>query len=535
MVQTGFQLFKNGRIYSLDQNSIQHHSMLVYDGKIIAFDDEIEAYRSVIETTRDLEQQVIFPAFIESHAHPLFYAQNIYKIDCSPSQCSSIDEILKKIEKEAQARPEGSWILGYGWDDSLMSDKRNPHIAELDAVAPNHPVYLTRTCSHNAVANSAAFRASGLSFNVKNPEGGAFDRDKKGNITGLIQEEAMGQFKIPALTLEEQKQAFIKAQEDFLSWGITTLHDMAVTEEIFRVYQQLEKEGALKVRLRLWFWAQDQFGLTGTEKEVITLGLESLYGSDKLSVQGMKYMLDGSVGGKTAAVEEPFEMDTTSGILYMNQDKISEHVKKTINHGLRVAIHGIGERAIEMALLALENAADTETLKLMRNRIEHVTLATKDQLIRMKNNEIVAASSIGFIYSIGDSYIRNLGERVNRVFPHKTMKELGIVAPGNSDFPVCDGDPIYGIYSAAARKTKNGGDFGSNEAISLEDSFKAFTTDAAFSGFDEGKLGSLEVGKAADFILFSEDPFAMSLEAFKSLQVNETYIEGVQQYQRQSH
>lgn len=528
----GFKYFKNGRIYTLDQGSSKYHSMLIHDNKIIAFDDDIDRYRNIIDEEIDLEGKSVFPAFIESHAHPLFYAKNISRVDCSPQYCKNITDILEKIRVETTQKPEGSWIIGFGWDDSLLEEKRYPILQELDEVAPNHPVFLTRTCVHNAVANSAAFEASNISFDTKDPVGGAFYRDKKGEVTGLIQEEAMAQFKIPELSLIEQKNVFLKAQEIFLSWGLTTLHDMAVTEDIMRVYQQLESEGKLKVKLRLWLWAQDQFSLKGLEDETISLGIESQFGSEKLSIQGMKYMLDGSVGGKTAAVEEPFEHDTATGILYMDQDKIKLHVKRSISKGLRVAIHGIGERAIEMALRAIEDAAPVKQLQKMRNRIEHVTLVTEDQLNRMKEAEIVAASSVGFIYSIGDSYIRNLGERVNRVFPHNTMKRLGIVAPGNSDFPVCNGNPIYGIYAATARLTKNGGDFGAQEAISLEDSFKAFTIDAAISGFDEDKLGSLEVGKIADFITYKEDPFAMDIEKLVHLKVEETYVGGDRLYQR---
>src|SRR5690606_16833232 len=272
-------------------------------------------------------------------------------------------------------------------------------------------------------------------------------------------------------------------------------HDMAVTSKEMAVYQQLQKVENFRLKVRLWLWATDLMGWKGVQEEVLSLGIESGIGNDRLNIQGLKYMLDGSVGGKTAAVNEPFEgNENTRGILYMKQEKLNQLVSQAINNNLRVAVHGIGEQAIDMALEAIKQATNPDDNKKMRNRIEHCALPTDDHLKTIAEYGIIAASSIGFVYSIGDSYLKNLGEeRAARVFPHASFKRYGIIAPGNSDLPVCNGNPLLGIYSAVTRKTVGGRQLGTDEAISAEEAIRAYTIDAAYSGCDENIIGSLSI------------------------------------------
>src|SRR5699024_7378202 len=400
---------------------------------------------------------------------------------------------------------------------------------ELSEAAPETQVFLNRTCVHNAVINKHALTASGLSQHPKDPEGGHFHKDPDTNrLSGLVQENAMDLISIPSFSIEQQKDAMLKAQEHFFKWGITTIHDMAVTKDEMTVYQQLYKEGTFKMKMRMWLWALDQMGWKGIQQDVLNLGIESGLGNDHLNIQGIKYMLDGSIGGRTAAVAQSYEDENANyGILYMDQEIINKHVRKVIDNNLRVSIHGIGETAISMALEAITHAASPQKNKQMRHRIEHCTLPTEQHLEQLVNHNIIAGSSVGFIYSIGDSYIENLGDkRVERVCAHATFKKHGIKAPGNSDLPVCDGNPLFGIYSAVTRTTINGQQIGTKETISVKDAFKAYTIDAAYSGFDEKIIGSLAVGKYADMIVLDDDPFTVKKEQLKELEVIETIIEG---------
>jgi len=531
-----YKLFINGKIYTMENEMKMVTSLLVKKGLVHAYNDEAKSYKEFenVEVI-DLEGHVLMPSFIESHAHPLIYANNALGLNLKNEETPSISAILNAVKTRAKERKPGEWILGAGWDDSKLAEKRFPTREELDEVAPNNPVFLKRTDAHNAVANSLAFEMSNLSLNHKDPQGGHFDiNEKTGKLSGLIQENAMDLFDIPSPTIAEQKEAMLVAQEDFFKWGVTTVHEMAATKDIIKVFQSLQKDGRFKMKVRLWLWAIDQLGWKGVEKAVLDLGLESNLGSDYLNIQGLKYMLDGAVGGRTAAVRDPFEGEKdNTGILYMEQETINNHVSTAIENDLRVSIHAIGERAMDMAVKSITQAASKEKNKQLRNRIEHCALATEEHMHQMKEHEIIAASSIGFIYSIGDSYFENLGkERTERIFPHASFKRYGLVAPGNSDLPVCEGNPIYGIYAAVTRRTVGNKQLGTKECIPVYDALKAYTIDAAYAGKDENILGTLEKGKYADMIILSADPLEIEENKLKDIYVKETFIEGNSVYKK---
>lgn len=525
----------NSVIYTMDETRPTASKIAIKEGKIVAFDQDADPYCGPQTRKIDIKGKTILPGLIESHAHPLNYAANLLELDLRAEVAPDIHSILAAVRKKAEELPEGEWILGMGWDDSKLKERRFPTIEELSAAAPHHPVFLKRTCIHNAVVNQKAFEKSGLSENPVDPEGGHFHRNPEtGKLSGLIQENAMSEFAVPTLTIDQLKQAMLQAQQHFYEWGITTVHDMAVKKEEMMVYQQLQKQADFRLKVRLWLWALSQMGWNGMENEVLALGIESGYGNDRLNIQGLKYMLDGSVGGKTAAVSSPYEHEEDNcGLLYMTREKLCDHVARVVKHNLRVSIHGIGERAIDMALEAIEQSGTPEQNKHMRHRIEHCALATEDHLERMASREIIAASSVGFIYSIGDSYLKNLGgKRAERVFPHASFKKYGITAPGNSDMPVCHGNPFYGIYTAVTRKTIGGQQLGTKEAISVQDAIQSYTVDAAYSGFDEEIIGSLSIGKYADLIVLSEDPFTIHSDQLKDIKVLLTMIEGETVFQR---
>lgn len=531
-----YQLFTNGKIYTMEDKLKKVSDLLVKDGLVYAYNDEAKSYHDLKDIKIiDLKGRVLMPSFIESHAHPLIYANNSLGLNLKNEETPTISAILNAVKKQAEESKEGEWILGSGWDDSKLKEKRFPTREELDLVSPNNPVFLKRTDAHNAVANTLAFEKSNLTLNHKDPQGGHFDINKiTGKASGLVQENAMDLFDIPSPTIEQQEKAMLQAQEDFLKWGVTTVHEMAATRDIIKVFQSLQKNEKFKMKVRMWLWAIDQLGWKGVEKSVLDLGLESNLGSDYLNIQGLKYMLDGAVGGRTAAVEESFEdEDSNKGILYMEQETINNHISTAIENNLRVSIHAIGERAMDMAVESITKATTKKRNKELRNRIEHCALAKEEHLKKMKEHEIIAASSIGFIYSIGDSYLKNLGKkRAERVFPHASFKKHGLIAPGNSDLPVCEGNPIYGIYSAVTRKTINNVQLGSKECISPYDALKAYTIDAAYAGHDESILGTLEIGKYADMIILSEDPLEIDENNLKNIYVEETFIEGDSVYKR---
>lgn len=519
----------NGDVLTMDDDKPFASSVVIKDGVIVYIGEKDDAltWNGGETIITDLEGKTLMPSFIESHIHPSIYGLSLLKLDCKPETTPSIEAILHKIEKQVAHTPEGEWIIGFGWDDSKMIDKRNPTRWELDRVAPNHPVVLERACAHMAVANSKALEVSDISEETSNVAGGNIQKDEQGRLTGLLQEKAQGLLKTPKYGCDDQVKGMKLAQEKFASWGITTVHCMSTQTDDMQLYQTLLEQEELKVRIRPWMWAVDQNGFDGSLEEVLATGLRSGFGNDMVKIQGLKFMLDGSVGGKTAAFSKPYVGTRETGILYNRVDEIAPLMKSGIEAGLRVAIHAIGDRAIDVAIESFEEINKTVLIEHMRNRIEHCIFPTSKQLFQMKELGLLAGSSIGFLYHIGDNYMAKLGdERMGRAFPHRSFKQAGILAPGNSDLPITDGNPWMGIYGAVTRKTSSGQVIGLEERVGVWDALKMYTVDAAYSSFEEQTLGVIKPGAKADLMVLSHHPLEIEFEQLLDIEVERTYLEG---------
>lgn len=523
-------IFINGNIITMNDDSKEAKAVAVRNGTVVLVGENEDVLTLKGDKTEivDLEGKTMMPGFVESHTHTTGYGLNLLQVDLRPEYAPTMDDFLQKIKDAADKTPKGQWIRGWGWDDSRLAEKRNPTRWDIDKVAPDHPVFLKRTCGHVSIANSKALEVSGVTKDTEDPYGGHIVKDQEtGEPTGLLQEKAQGLINVPQIGFEDVAEGLKLAQKDYAKWGITTLHDMSTQAVDLQVFQQLKEQGELTVRVRPWVWAMDQEPRVGLLDDLIALGIRSDFGDDMVKIQGSKFMLDGSAGGRTAAVAEPYEDDDSKGILYYTKEEVSPLMKKSIEAGLRVAIHAIGERAMDVAIDSFKEAHESVDITDMRNRIEHCGLPTDNHLQSMKDLELIAASSIGFIYHLGDSYIKNLGaERMKRAYPHKSFKEYGIVAPGNSDLPVTNGNPWFGIYAAVTRKSISGQVLDNVQNISVYDALKAYTTDAAYSSFEEDTLGVIKENAKADLMVLSDNPLEIDADKLKDISVETTYMNG---------
>ncbi len=530
--QTKDCILYNGNIFTMDKKQPQAKVIKISDGIITYVGNDkgsIDPFTTGEVESFDLKGKTVFPGFIDTHMHPVLYGLSLLEIDCRAITTGSIDEIKKSIRFKAEETDSKKWLIGWGWDDSKLKEKRNPTRWDLDEAAPHHPVLLKRTCGHVAVVNSKALEKAGISKETLDPEGGHIVKDPNtGEPNGILQERAIELIRLPEKTLAQTKEGLALAMDDFNKWGFTTIHDMSCTGMNMSAYQDLLAEEKLTVRMRPWFWALDQMEWAASLDHLIAQGIKSGFGNDMLRIQGVKLMLDGSVGGRTAALTDPYEGESENkGILFMSEKQFTDETRNALENDLRVAVHAIGERAIEICLKAIEVSKDHTSVEKMRNRIEHCALPTEDQLKRIKNLNLIAGSSVGFVYWLGDSYIKNLGkQRTKRAYPQKTFKEYGITAPANSDVPICDGDPMASIYAAVTRKTLSGETFDTEQNVSVMDAVRSYTTDAAYASFEESHLGSLAPGKVADLIVLTENPFKIRPENLKDIKVDMTMMNG---------
>lgn len=475
----------------------------------------------------NLGGRFLMPGFTESHCHPISYGINRLRLDLRPSAVSSIEDIKAAVKARLDSQGPGGWVVGTGFDETYLSERRMPTRDDLDQVAPDSPVALIRTCGHMKIVNSAALAASGIEESVADPEGGKFVRDSAGRLTGLVQENAGAMLAVPEGDAAMKEEGFALAQQDFHSWGITTVNDCIAEPENMMVYQRYRNNGNLQVRLRPWLYALPLSGHPGVLDDLIAAGISSGLGDDMLRIQGVKFQLDGSLGGRTAALYDPFIGTEDCGILTHPTRTLVSAFRKAARGGLRMAIHAIGDAAIGQALEALEATGELPWIVSHRNRIEHCSLPTLGQLDTLAEWNLIASSSIGFVYNLGDSYPDAIGEeRMARLLPHRDLAERGIVAPGNSDLPVTHGNPWHGVYGAVTRTTRSGRVLDTVQSVSLAHALKMYMADAAYANWEEDRAGVIAPGVFADFQVYDRDPFKLPPESWLSLSPTDVFIAG---------
>ncbi|WP_439552740.1 amidohydrolase [Falsiroseomonas sp.] len=465
----------------------------------------------------DLAGRVAIPAFNEAHMHLLPYGLALAGVNLRAEQVRTLDEALKRIGDAAKAAPKGAWVLGRGYDHAELDIGRHPTAAELDAVSPDNPVFIVRTCGHMGVANTAAMRAAGVGHNTPDPEGGVIER-KRGGLTGLFQERAMRLVRdvIPPPDAESLVAAIERAGNHLASFGFASATDMNVgmTAGMAEVEAFHIAVAAGRSPLRMWnVLAGNPEGIAA---EAWQAGLRPNQGDDMLRWGAVKVFADGSAGGLTAAFFDPYleSAGGGTGVFTFPDDKIHALLKLYHEQGWQLDIHAIGDAAIEQVLQGME-AADSEAHPFAgrRHRIEHCGFLNRDQMRRMKARGILPVPQPVFMYEFGDLYIRNLGlPRSENAYPMRTWLEEGHHPAASSDCPVSTVDPFINLFTMITRKTSRGTVMGPDQALTVEQAVHCQTWCGAYTQFAEDRRGTLEPGMMADVAVLSRDIFSATPE-----------------------
>lgn len=527
----------NGKVVTVDPDDTIVEAVAVKNGKILAVGstDEIKKLAGEGTETLDLEGKTVLPGIIDTHTHPSGAAVRFYEINCRSPPVESIGEILGMIAAKVAEVEPGRWIRCSNYNDIKLREKRHITRWELDGVAPDNPVFISKETGHLYVVNSRAFELAEVTKETPDPPGGKIDRTEEGEATGLLYETAGSLVSnlIPAYTVEDIKEGMKKVWAQFSEWGVTTTHDASAHRDAIRAYQQLLSEGVRRVRTLLMVSARRPEGedIVGSMR---ALGIESGYGDDWLKVMTLKIMGDGSGSGGSAGVYTPQHRGMKDlGLMTTSEEEITRLTVAAHEAGIRVSIHSIGDRGIDAGLDAIEEAQRRMPVEDMRHRIEHNSCCTPKQLERIKALGVAPSSSIGYMYGIGDDYVENFGpERVRWLHPHRTMQEMGIVAGGNNDYPVTSYSPFVQIYEAVTRRTRTGQVVSPEECISVEDAIRLYTWNGAYIGKEEDIKGSIEPGKLADMVVIDRDILSVPHEEIKDIQVLTTIADGKIVYQR---
>lgn len=543
-------IIKNANIITLDSLNTRASSLAVKKGVICGIwtgttpSDLLEGVTASTEVI-DLKGATLIPGFIDTHNHILMYGLAARKLNCSTPLNKSIHDIVKLVKMKVAETKEGQWVEGYGYDDTLLEEKRHPTKDDLDKVSPHHPVLIKHITGHFAVANTAALRLAGISDTTKDPEGGHFGRNSQGQLNGVLYEAnaiAAVLQHIPHPSKEEMISSLERASQDYIAQGITTNSDAAVgvhygLEEIDAHLQAAKlRKNPMRAQLMIMHQHLRENGVFEhyTFQQLSSEIQERSDGRAKLD--SVKMFQDGSIQGLTGALRQPYYREPKHfGELIHDQQSFQEEVLDLHKRGFRVTIHGNGDRAIESILNAYAYAIGKSPRKDHRHRIEHLQTATSEDLDKMKSLGVAGSFFINHVYYWGDRHERVfLGpDRARRISPLKEAMDKEILFTLHSDCPVTPISPLFSVWAAVNRLTMEGRVLGPEQRCDVITALKSMTIYGAKLNFDEKNSGSLEIGKRADFAVLEADPTMIDPKEIKDIQVIATFIDGVPVYGHQ--
>lgn len=528
-------IYTNCRVLTMASSQMSANAFVIIGDRFVFVGEAHEARRRFpLAKECDLQGHDVIPGLIESHSHPDLEANFVTEWVCfSYPKYRTKVEVLAYIAANAATPGTDGFIKGYGYDDVKLGGY--PTLDELDAAAPETPVFIMRTDGHVGLANTIAIKQHGLYEKGSDDElkFGSVDRDSTGRPTGLLRETAayvIGNPLQDSVTYENLKRGLIMVFEEYASKGVTSVHNSLTTELAYRAYQEMSRNGDLRIRVGVILSGRDGDFID----RVIASGTSNYFGDNSVRIIGVEWCPDCSTSGRTAAYHEPYvgkpiegEPAPNYGILLHEADEFERYVKKAHKAGFVVCADGVGDRGIDFVLDGYEKALKDLPKEDHRFRVEHCCYITPAILERLKRLKVIASSATGFAYDLGDAYIRNRGEDAMKwMWPHRTLIDNGIVAPGHSDAPICEVNPFRGMYSVVARKTDSGQSLDSSEAITNIEALNCYTYLAAYAGREEASKGTIEVGKLADFAVIDRDLTTATPEELLNTRVLATYLGG---------
>jgi hypothetical protein len=519
------KLLHNANIHTLDVSQPRASAILLEGSTILAVgSDEVVLDRAhgPLER-RDMHGATIWPGLTDAHLHIQHYALSLLAIDCETEAKEAC--LLRVAERAGRAQP-GEWILGHGWNQN--SWPAWPTAADLDAVAPRNPVYLTAKSLHAAWANTAALRLADISNSTPNPRDGEIQRDAAGAATGILLEWAMQLVgdRIPEPGADALEAAIEAALPALWRVGLTGVHDFD-RRAAFHALQGLHARGRLKLRVVKNLPVESL-------SQAAELGLRTGFGDEWLWIGGMKAFMDGALGPRTAAMLQPYVGEADNrGMLNMDGEELFEHGRRAADAGLSMTVHAIGDRANHEALDAFEQLRRYEQAKglpHLRHRIEHVQVLHKDDSARLAQLDLIA--SMQPLHATSDMLmaIRFWGERSALAYAWRTQTQAGARLAFGSDAPVESPNPFTGLHAAVTRQRADGSPAPEGwypaQRLTLAEALQAYTLGAAYAANAEGRLGMLRPGFAADLIVLERDPFDCQPSEILAIKPSATMIAG---------
>jgi len=519
----------NSKIYTADSINTVAESVAIKDDSIIfvGSNKDIESYKcnAVI---MDLSDAFVYPGFIDAHVH--LKGTGYRELTLNLQGSKSLKEMLTSVQIYANKIPKGEWVVGRGWIEKKWPEGRFPTKEELDLISSDKPILLERADGHAVIVNSYALSLANITSMTEDPHGGKINRDENGNPNGVLVDKAslLIENLIPKKSREQEKQALQAGLEVNARMGWTQVHDAGSPLNDFEILKEIKEEGNLPIRVQLYVEN------TKDAQELLNVG-PFLDNQHWLNARGIKLVADGAIGSRGAVFFKKYEDYDTEGILILKKEETMPTLIKALERGIQIETHAIGDLGNKIVLdwyqEAFNQIKDKErVISNPRWRIEHSQNIRPEDQIRFRDLEVIASMQPS--HAIGDLHFahKRLGyERLSNAYPWRSLLDLGVVIAGGSDAPVEIGDPRIEFKAAVSRKDLDGfHDKGWHleQAVTREEALKMFTIWASYSVFEEDIKGSIEVGKLADFTIFSKDIMVIPEEEIMTTEVITTIVGG---------
>ena len=500
-------------------------AMAIGAGKVVAVGTTADITRLAGPNTllRDLDSTststFIFPGFNDAHVH--LGSAGRTKLNVDLTGVKSLADMLAKVQTFANDAPAGHWLTGGNWDHTLWAQKKLPTRQDLDKVTGGHPTFLDRIDGHIAIANSAALIDAGITSKTVPPQGGAIDLDPSGEPTGILRESAQNMvYKvIPPPSHDERRRGDELAIADALAHGVTSVQDFSDWDD-FLIYEELEKEGKLSLRITEWL------PFNAPLDDLIKMRAHHDANDPMLHTGFLKGFMDGSLGSRTAALKTPYSDDPgNTGLPQYTQDQLNKMAVERAKAGFQLGFHAIGDKAAAMALNAYAQPGISTTA---RNRIEHAQVVDPADIPRFKKLGVIASMQPSHLLTDMNWAQDRLGpQRAAYSYAWKAFLDAGVPLAFGTDYPVEPITPLRGLYAACTRKNQAGDKeyFPANK-LSRGQALYAYTQGSAYAEFAEKHKGKLAPGHDADFILVEMNIYEVGAPALLYAHFLETYVAG---------
>jgi predicted amidohydrolase YtcJ len=516
---TATLIMHSGKIVTLGPGNDIGEAIAIRDGRVLKVGKTADILTLKDADTRliDLHGRTVIPGLIDSHSHPTSYGMHIFQPDLSKAK--TLAEIAQLIGAKAKESRPGDWITNSGiWNETKLAEKRNPTRADLDAVSPSNPVFLSR--GHLGVANSMALRALGIERTTPDPPGGTIEKDPAtGEPTGRLYERAQDVVRhaLPATTHEQLMASQRQSYAELGAAGVTSVRSASDSPEGMRAYIDLHNRGEATLRTSVTIRINPTEPAAALEKMLSESPVSSGLGDEMLRVWGIKMVADG--GSDLAYLRKDYaNRPGFRGQPGGTRENFITAARLCNKYGWRVGIHALGDAAIDMVLDAYEAANRDSSIVGKRWSIEHGYLLQPEHFERIRRLGVMVHPQTWHLYNLRRNFLDNYGRAyADMSHPYRKLLDAGIPIAGGTDWPLQPNDQFFYMWVAISRKTIDGEVVGADQKLSREEALRFHTLWAAYSTFEENAKGSLEPGKFADLVVLSADYLQIPEEQIKDI------------------